>query len=128
MSAFTATSVLSVSSVGDGSRKCVVLTATGPSSYDTAGSVLDLSSANTVLSALNNEAVFVAVHSARFVGVTDAASDVYYPTYVRAASGAPATGKFKVRDLESAPLPGVEVGGGGVDLSTITFIFEVVGK
>lgn len=127
MSDFTATSVLSVSSVGDGSRKCVVLTATGPSSYDTSGSVLDLSSANTVLSALNNEAVFVAVHSARFVGVTAAASDVYYPTYVRASAGAPATGKFKVRDLGAAPTPGVEVTA-TTDLSSVTFIFEVVGK
>ncbi len=127
MSAFTATSVLSVSSVGDGARKCVVLTATGPSSYDTAGSVLDLSSANTVLAALNNESIFVAVHSANLVGVAAAASDRYACTYVRATSGAPATGKFKIRDLGAAPTPAVEVTS-TTDLSAVVFIFEVVGK
>lgn len=125
MGAFTITGVTGVH-VGDmGRGKHVVLTATGPASYDTGGSVLNLSSANTVLTGLNNEAFFVRVTGLKLVGVGAAADDRYHCAYVPAALGAPATGVIKVRDADDATA--MSEFGAALDLSAVTFTFEITG-
>lgn len=130
MGAFTITAVTGVH-VGDmGRGKHVVLTATGPASYDTGGSAIDLSSANTVLTGLVNEAFFVRVTGLKLVGVSAAASDRYHCTYIPAALGAPATGLIKVRDLDTTgggATDGVIQVAGATDLSAVVFTFEITG-
>lgn len=125
MGAFTVTSVTGCATGDMGRGKSVVLTATGPASYDAGGSIIDLSSANTVLTGLLNEAAFVRVTGLKQVGVSAAAADNYYCQYVIAAAGAPATGKIKVRDADDATAMS-EVAG-ATDLSTVTFTFEITG-
>ena len=130
MGAFTVTSVTGCA-IGDmGRGKRVVLTATGPASYDTGGSIIDLSSANTVLTGLLNEAFFTRVTGLKLVGVGAAAADRYHCTYIPAAAGAPATGLIKVRDLDTTgagATDGVIQVAGAADLSTVTFTFEITG-
>ena len=101
-------------------------TVAGTASYDTGGSLLDLS-----IATLGVDNGFAVVHGVSVIGVTPAASDRYHCTYIPAAAGAPATGLIKVRDLNTT-------GGGGTDgvielgstgnISTSTFIIEVTGK
>jgi hypothetical protein len=126
MSAFTIASELAVAAAPSGALKTVVFTATGPSSYDTGGSVLNLSRSGV----LGVDAGFTAVHGVRLIGVAAAASDRYHCTYVRAAAGAAATGLIKVRDLNTTGAGGtdgvIELGS-TADISALTFIFEAVG-
>lgn len=123
MGAFTVTSVIGCATGDMGRGKSVVLTATGPASYDAGGSILDLSSANTVLTGFVSDAAFVRVTGLKQVGVGAAAADRYYCQYVPAAAGAPATGKVKVRDADDATAMSEASG----DLSTVTFTFEITG-
>lgn len=125
MGAFTVTSVIGCATGDMGRGKSVVLTATGPASYDAAGSIIDLSSANTVLTGFVSDAAFVRVTGLKLVGIGAAAADRYFCTYVPAAAGAPATGKVKVRDANDATAM-AEVAG-ATDLSTVTFTFEITG-
>ena len=96
-------------------------TVAGTASYDTGGSLLDLS-----IATLGVDNGFAVVHGVSVIGVAAAASDRFQPTYVRAASGAAATGKLKVRDADDATAM-AEVGSTD-DLSSHTFIIEVTGK
>lgn len=125
MGALTITSVLGCS-IGDmGRGKSVVLTATGPASYDAGGSVLNLSSGNTTLTGLLGEAFFTRVTGVKVVGVSPAASDRFHAAYIPAALGAPATGLIKVRDADDATAM-AEVSG-ATDLSATTFTIEITG-
>ena len=125
MGAFTVTSVTGCATGDMGRGKSVVLTATGPASYDTGGSIIDLSSANTVLTGFVSDAAFVRVTGLKVVGVSAAAAARYHCTYIPAAAGAPATGKVKVRDADAATAMS-EVAG-AADLSTVIFTFEITG-
>lgn len=125
MGAFTVTGVVGCATGDIGRGKSVVLTATGPASYDAAGSIIDLSSANTVLTGFVSDAAFVRVTGVKLVGIGAAASDRYFCTYVPAALGAPATGKVKVRDADDATAMS-EVSA-AADLSAVVFHFEITG-
>lgn len=127
MSAITITSVLSITGTGVGAGKRVVVTATLPASYDTGGSTLDLSTGNDTLAALAHgpDAAMAKVHGVARIGVAAAAGDRYPVSYVRAALGAPATGKLKVRDLNDDGNAEVT---STTDLSGTTVILEIVGQ
>jgi hypothetical protein len=124
MSAFTVTAVKSVSVGGPGAQKRAIIQCTGTASYDTGGSVLDLSSANTTLTGFNNEAAFTLVHGLSVVNCGTAASDKYRFQYLGAAAFAPATGVIKARDLTAASDAEVS---STTDLSATTWTFEVFG-
>lgn len=124
MGTFTVTSVrsINVGSVGTGKR--AVIEATGPASYDTGGSLIDLSSANAVLVALDSQASFTTVRGIAPIGVSPHGSDIYRPAFVPGASGGPALGKLKLRDLSAGS--DAEVAS-TTDLHTTTFVLEVFG-
>jgi hypothetical protein len=82
-----------------GSLKIVSMAVTLTSSYDTGGSVLDLSTANATLGTAHG---FTAVQAVLMGGVTTAADSKYVLNYVRAASGAAATGLIKIHDSSQA--------------------------
>jgi hypothetical protein len=130
MAAFLVASILAVYQGTPQTPKRVHLSVTGSASYDTNGSTLDLSSANTDFVALDPMAQFTRVDGVSVIGVNPHGSDKYVAAYVRAASGAPATGKLKVRDLTSVTTgtPG-NVGevSSTADLSGTTFFVEVIG-
>ncbi len=131
MGTFTITAILSLVVGGAGvSQKRAIIQATGPASYDTNGSILDLSSANTTLTGLEALAAFTRVDAMQLCAVNPHASDKYLPRYVRAASGAPATGTVKVRNALTVTTgtPGsLDEVASTTDLSGTTFTFEVVG-
>lgn len=85
----------------------------GPTSYDTGGSVVDLS------------ADFVTVHGVQVVGQPTAANDHYLPTFIPAGGFAPATGKVKIRDLSAGTI-GAEVAA-TTNLSAVQFVVRVTG-
>lgn len=116
MSAFTVTAVLFQEQ--NGFQKTAVIQATGPASYDTGGSILDLS-AGAVLAAAG--ALFTQVHAAHLCGVGAAAAGLYDVAYIRAADGAPATGKFVAKSAATQVA-------NATDLSAHTFTFRVQGK
>lgn len=124
MSAFTVTAVKSVNVGGIGALKRIVIQLTGPASYDTGGSVLNLASTNTTLTGLNNEAFFTYVHGLNVLNCDTAASDKYRMQYLGAAAFAPATGAIKVRDLSAASDAEVS---STTDLSATTWTVEVFG-
>lgn len=124
MSAFTITAVLQRDVGRYGSGKRVLLSCTGTASYDTNGSVINLSSSNTTLTGLDADAAFTVVNGVSVVGTTLHGSDKYRCMYVRASAGAPATGTLKVRDLSAASDAEVS---STTDLSATTFFLEVVG-
>lgn len=110
-------------------RKAVV-SAVGPASYDTNGSVIDLS-------ALAGGG-FTKVHGVRLIGVGAHAADKYHATFIPGASYSPSTGTLKLRDMTN--VIGGTVSGGTItvaapvsevasttDLSGVTFVFEVIG-
>lgn len=124
MSAFTVAAVLSLTGGGYGSQKKAIFQVTGTASYDTGGSLLDLSSANATLTGIDPMAVFTLVNGLSVVGVNPHGSGKYHGAYIRAASGAPATGKIKLYDVTTDP--GAEATSTG-DLSATTFFVEVTG-
>lgn len=124
MSAFTIAAVLGRTVGTLGAQKRVTLQVTGTASYDSNGSLLNLSSSNTTLTGLDPDAVFTRVDAVSVVGVTPHGSAKYQPAYVRAASGAPATGTIKVHDVTASS--GAEVSS-TTDLSATTWFLEVVG-
>ncbi len=76
-------------------QKRITFTATGSASYATGGDTLDLTA-----SALTSAPFgFVRVDGVKLIGVVAAANSKYNCTYVRAASGAPATGLIKIENL-----------------------------
>lgn len=130
MGAFTITAILGLTSGGPGAQKRMTFQATGPASYDTNGSVLDLSSANSALVALDPQAPFTRVDALALCATNPHGSDKYLPRYVRASSGAPATGTVKVRNAVTVTTgtPGsVDEVASTTDLSGTTFTFEAIG-
>lgn len=104
-------------------QRRAVLLITGTASYDTNGSVVDLS-------ALPGGG-FTKVHGAKVIGVGAHASDKYLFTFVPAASYAAATGKLKVRNalIVTTGTPGsLDEISSTTDLSALTFVLEVVGS
>lgn len=127
MSAVTITSILSITGLGVGAGKRAVITATLPTSYDTGGSTLDMSSGNATLTALTHgpDAVFAKVHGVQRIGVAAASGDRYPVSYVRGTNGDPATGKLKARDLNDDGNAEVT---STTNLSGTTIILEVIGQ
>ena len=121
MSAFTVTAVKSVSLPGPSAGKVAVIQCTGTASYDTGGSVINLATTNSVLTALNNEAGFTTIHGVQVLNVGTAASDKYRLQYLGATA---ATGVIKVRDLSAASDAEVS---STTDLSATTWTLEVRG-
>lgn len=120
MSAFAVVAELQ-NELGTKSRKAVI-TATGPSSYDTHGSTIDLS-------ALTGGG-FTKVHGVTRVGVAAHGNDKYLMSFVPGSSYDPATGKLKVRNALTVTTgtPGsLDEVASTTDLSGVTFILEVIG-
>jgi hypothetical protein len=114
MSAFGLSSVQSENN--SFTEKVAVLKITGPTSYDTGGSVLDLSAAGL------GSAKFVAVFGVQKIGADDATGAPYRFEYQRGdTSGAPATGKILVYS------GGSEVTA-ATNLSARTFLVVVRGR
>ena len=107
-----------------GAQKRATFQVTGTASYDSNGSLIDLSSANSTLTGLDPLAVFTRVDGVNVCGVTPHGSVKYHLGYVRASSGAPATGKLKVIDTTTDP--GAEASS-TADLSATTWFVEVIG-
>lgn len=97
MGAFTVTTT--VVQKQPGACKEATVTITGPASYDTGGSVADLSHANF--------GSLTAVHGAHVISNTAIGDAKYQLAYIPAAAGAPGTGKFAVFDMTQHP--GAEV-------------------
>lgn len=113
MSAFALVAELQ-NEFGTKTRRAVV-TATGPASYDTNGSVLTCTDFPG--------GGFTKVHGVRLVGVSAHANDKYHVQFVPAASyGTGPT--LKVRDLSAAS--DAEIAS-TTDLSAVVFILEVLG-
>lgn len=113
MSAFTGLAVLG-SSLALGDLKTALVTVAGTASYDTGGSIVDLSS------------VFPSkVYSVDVVAVSAAASSKYRGSFIPGASSGPALGKIKFNDITAAS--GAEVSS-TTDLSGTTFTLLVHGK
>lgn len=115
MSAFNVTSV-SIRTNDVGMKEAIVV-ATGPTSYDANGSILDLSSADTDM----GDAALQVVEGCALVGADSAAAALQTGTYLRAASGAPATGRVVMHAV------GAEVAG-AANLSGNTYRFRVTGR
>jgi len=113
MSAFAISAELQ-NEFGTKSRRAII-TATGPSSYDTNGSAIDLSAVTG--------GGFTKVHGVRLVGVSAHANDKYHVQFIPAASyGTSPT--LKVRDLSAASDAEVS---STTDLSAVALILEVIG-
>lgn len=113
MSAHTVSSTALRSEVNNG-VKTVVVEVTGTASYDTGGSVADLSSHFSSK-----------VYGAKLLAVSPHASGKYRPSFIPGSSYAVATGKVKLYDITANP--GAEVTS-TTDLSATTFTFEVTGR
>jgi hypothetical protein len=114
MGAITVTTVLS-NELNANTRKATLLL-TLPASYDTGGSVLDLSAVTG--------GGFTKVYGVTRLGVSPAANDKYHLSFVPAASYAPSTPVVKIRDLSAAS--DAEVAS-TTDLSATTVVVEVTG-
>lgn len=113
MGAFTA--VAEVANEFGTKLRTAVVTATAPASYDAGGSVIDLSSLAS--------GGFTKVYGVDLIGQATAASDRYQPTFVPAVAYAAATGKLKIRDINSTDAAAEASG----DLSAVTFVLRVTG-
>lgn len=120
MSANTPVSVVSCPMDIQGKR--AVITATLSASYDTGGSLIDLSSANAIMLAGNGG--FVTVSGVEMVGVSPHASDKYRIAFIPGAALGPALGKLKIRDLSAASDAEVS---STTDLSATTVTLVVYG-
>lgn len=111
------------------SRKTMILRVKGTASYDTGGSVLDLSSTSALFvgSSLAPDGGFTAVHGVRVIGVEAAGGAVYAVTYLRDTAGAPATGKLVLYLGASATQVPTQASS-TTDISATIFILEIVGK
>jgi hypothetical protein len=104
-------------------QKKAILRFKGPTSYDAAGSTIDLSSAVASLAAFSG---FSKVYGVQLIAQSTAANDKYYLTYVPAdETYLAATGKIKVRDLTAAADAEVTA---ATDLSAVIFRLIVWGK
>jgi hypothetical protein len=113
MGAFTSVTMLSNELTAHGRR--AIVTAACPASYDAGGSTIDLSAVTG--------GGFTKVFGAKLIGQATAASDRYQPTFIPAAAYAAATGKLKIRDINSTDAAAEASG----DLSAVTLVLEVVG-
>ena len=113
MGAIAVTTVLS-NDLSTNARKAVLLL-TLPASYDTGGSVLDLSAITG--------GGFTKVFGVSQLGIA-AANDKYRLSFVPAASYAAATPLVKIRDLSAAS---DAEGSCATDLSAVTVVVEVTG-
>lgn len=114
MSAFTVTTQRGFVNL-DGRMKMAVVDATGPSSYDAGGSIIDLSTSGVL--AANG---FQSVHGVQIVQ-SAAATSLHLTRYVRVAA---ATGLIKVNDGSAA---GDAEFAGATNLSANTYTLMVVG-
>lgn len=114
MGAIAITTVLT-NELNANTRKATLLL-TLPASYDTGGSVIDLSAVTG--------GGFTKVYGLARLGVSPAASDKYHLSFVPAASYAAATPVVKIRDLSAAS--DAEVAS-TTDLSGTTVVVEVTG-
>jgi hypothetical protein len=96
-----------------GDLKRAVIDTLGPASYDTGGSLIDLSAT------FPSKVLGVTV-----IAVSPHASDKYYVTFIPGASDGPALGKLKIRDLSAASDAEVS---STTDLSATTFRIEAIG-
>lgn len=117
MSAFAAPTALQVMSAGG--LKTVIASVVGTASYDTGGSVIDLSVAT-----LGAWAGFSEVYSVKQCGKA-VATVQYQLEFIPAASGAAATGKLYARDLTAASDAQLA---NTTDLSATTFYLEISGR
>jgi hypothetical protein len=124
MSAFTLATTPVLRVANDGFQKKAVIAVVGTGSYDTGGSVLDLSSVASALA--SSDGVFTRVDGVTFLGFDAAglAIGLLHVQYLRAALGAPATGKLLV--TKTGTINDAEFTSTG-DLSTATFFLEVIG-
>lgn len=99
--------------------KTAVLRVQGTSSYDTGGSVIDLSRSGSL-----GDDGFDAVYAV-FATAEDASGSKYKLTYVSASNDAPATGKLHVRDVSAANAAEVA---SATNLSTQYFRVVVYGR
>lgn len=120
MGAFTSVAVAgSIRSSGE--IKQAIIAATGPASYDSDGSVLDLST--TTLGAWDG---FTKVYGCTLVGYTAAADTQYHGAFVIGSSGDPATGKVVLYDLTGG-VSGANVGQASGSVAVV-FYFLVTGR
>jgi len=106
MSAFTFTDTSDVLHVQNGDLKTALVNVTGSASYDTGGSLVDLS------------AYFTKVRGAHAISASGAALSKYKFTFIPGASDGAALGKLKVNDVTAAS--GAEVSN-TTDLSAGTY-------
>lgn len=118
MSAFGTPTVLQQSQAGG--IKFTVITTTGSASYDTGGSVIDLS-----LATLGAWTGYSEIYGVAMLGISATASSKYSPVFIAAAAGAPATGKIKLHDSSAAADAEVT---GATDISGTTFTLLVTGR
>lgn len=116
MSAFTITSVIHQEQ--SGFSKTVVLTVTGPASYDANGSILDVSS-GPILAAAG--ATMANVRRAARCGSGATAAALLDLEFIRGTNGDPATGRFVVRS-------GATETTAATNLSAHTFTIELTGR
>lgn len=119
MSAFTSVTV--VHRMSAGGIKQAVVSAVGPSSYDSDGSVIDLSA--TTLGAWDG---FNVVYSCVPCGYAAAADTQYHAAFVIGTAGAPATGKVVLYDIVGG-ISGANITQASGDLDALTFYFLVTG-
>jgi|GEM_PF-2285784 len=123
MGTFAEATVLSVG-VSGGQKKAII-SCVGSASYATGGDILDLDVGTTAAtSAMGGWAGFAVVDFVTGYAAT-AANSKYKCHYVRAASGAPATGLIKIDDMIQATPAEIA---NATDLSGQTFYFEVTGR
>lgn len=113
MSAHTYTAATAEKARSVGEIKTIILTIAGSASYDTGGSVLDLSD------------LFTKLYGVEIIGVGVAASSKYKGTFIPGASDSPSGGKIKLNDVTAAS--GAEVAS-TTDLSALTFVVRATGK
>lgn len=113
MGAFTSVTEVA-NEFGTKVRKAII-TAVCPASYDAGGSTIDLSALTS--------GGFTKVYGCVLIGQATAASDRYQPTFIPAAAYAAATGKLKIRDINSTDAAAEASG----DLSAVTLVLEVTG-
>lgn len=116
MSAFSAAAALMFNpGSGPGTPKRKICVLTGTASYDTNGSVVDLST---------GEEKFTKVHGMRVLSVGAHGDDKYSLTFVPGASYSPSLGTIKVRDLSAAS--DAEVAS-TTSLAAVTWVVEFTG-
>lgn len=120
MGAFTVTATPKSFCNLNGSMKMAVVEITGPASYDTGGSAVDLSTSGNLGAALGFQKVF----GASLMDCDTAASSKYFGAFLHATDFAAASGKLKLHDQAAAADAEVTA---ATDLSATKWLILVVG-